>query len=223
MGRVRAMRGTLCLVLWLLVGSGPALAHPHVWIDARVEVILNDRNEATGVRISWSYDDLYSLYVVGDMGLDPDWDGTLTPEEEAKLSGFDMEWIPGFAGDTYVLLGEAALALSGPKDWEASYAGGRITSTHLRTFDAPVPLGGDPLIVQVYDPGYYVAYSIPFDPVVTGGTGCAAQVFVPDLNEAEAALKEALSEFTPDIDLEAEFPAVGASYAEEVRVTCAAS
>jgi ABC-type uncharacterized transport system substrate-binding protein len=209
------------LTALLAAVAGPAGAHPHLWIDARIEVIVNERNEATGVRIGWTYDDLYSLYVVGDMGLDPDWDGKLTAEEEATLSGFDMDWLPDFPGDTYVLKGGAAIALSGPKDWGASYAGGRITSTHLRTFDAPVPVGEEPLIVQVYDPGYYVAYSIPFDPVVSGGSGCAAQIFVPDLDEADEALKAALSEYTPDIDLEAEFPAVGAAYAEEVRVTCA--
>jgi ABC-type uncharacterized transport system substrate-binding protein len=204
----------------LCLTAGPVLAHPHVWIDTRIEVILNDRNEATGVRISWTYDDLYSLYVVGDMGLDPDWDGRLTPEEEARLAGFDMNWDPGFPGDTYALLGEVPLALSRPKDWTASYADGKITSTHLRSFDAPVPVGAAPLILQAYDPGYYVAYSIPFDPVVTGGQGCSAQVFVPDLNEAEEALLAALAEYTPDVDLEAEFPAVGANFAEEVRVTC---
>jgi ABC-type uncharacterized transport system substrate-binding protein len=208
---------------WLLAaGAGPVFAHPHVWIDAKVEVILNDRNEATGIRIGWTYDDLYSLYVVGDMGLDPDWDGKLTPEEEARLSGFDMNWDPGFPGDTYALHGEVPLALSRPKDWTATYAEGKITSTHLRSFDAPVPLGAKPLLVQVYDPGYYVAYGIPFDPVVTGGTGCTAEVFVPDLDAAEQELLAALSEYTPDIDLEAEFPAVGAKFAEEVRVSCAA-
>jgi ABC-type uncharacterized transport system substrate-binding protein len=208
---------------WFLVaGVGPALSHPHVWIDTTVEVILNAENEATGVRIGWTYDDLYSLYVVGDMGLDPDWDGKLTPDEMARLSGFDMNWDPDFPGDTYALLGDQPLALSRPKDWTASYGEGKITSTHLRSFDAPIPLAEVPLILQVYDPGYYVAYAIPFDPVVTGGTGCTAQVFVPDIDAAEQELLDALSEFTPDIDLEAEFPAVGAKFAEEVRVTCAA-
>jgi ABC-type uncharacterized transport system substrate-binding protein len=208
---------------WLLAaGAGPALAHPHVWIDTKIEVILNDRNEATGIRISWTYDDLYSLYVVGDMGLDPDWDGKLTPEEEARLSGFDMKWDPSFPGDTYALQGGAPLALSRPKEWTATYADGKITSTHLRSLDAPVPVTAEPLLVQVYDPGYYVAYSIPFDPVLTGGSGCTAQVFVPDLDAAEEQLLAALSEYTPDVDLEAEFPAVGANFAEEVRVTCAA-
>lgn len=203
-------------------GAGPALAHPHIWIDTRIEVILNDRNEATGVRIGWTYDELYSLYVVGDMGLDPDWDGQLTAEEEARLAGFDMAWDPGFAGDTHVLLGDGPLELSRPRDWTASYAEGKISTTHLRTFAAPVPVGTVPLIVQAYDPGYYVAYSIPFDPVVTGGNGCRAQVFVPDLDAAQQELLAALSEYTPDVDLSADFPAVGANFAEEVRVTCAA-
>ncbi len=209
-------------VLPFCLAAGPVLAHPHVFIDTQVEVLLNDRNEATGLRISWTYDDLYSLYIVGDMGLDPDWDGQLTPEEVAQLSGFDMKWIEGFAGDTYALMAEKPLVLSGPRDWTAGYAGGKITSTHVRDFAAPVPVGEVPLIVQVYDPGYYVAYSIPFDPVVTGGTGCTAQVFVPDLDASAQALQEALAEYTPDVDLEAEFPAVGANFAEEVRLTCAA-
>lgn len=202
--------------------AGPALSHPHVFIDTGVEVLVNADNQATGLRISWTYDDLYSLYIVGDMGLDPDWDGKLTPDEEARLAGFDMKWDPGFPGDTYALVNDAEVALSGPGDWGASYANGRITSTHLRTFAAPVPLGSVPLIVQVYDPGYYTAYTIAKTPVLTGGAGCQAETFVPDIDAADEALLAALAEFTPDVDLEMSFPAVGKNYAEEVRITCLA-
>jgi polyphosphate kinase len=212
-----------CAVVLLGCGlAGPVLAHPHVWIETKVEVILNERNEATGVRIGWTYDELYSLYITADLGLDPDGDEVLTEDEVARLSGFDMNWDAGFAGDTYALLGEAPLELSGPQEFSASYAGGKITSTHLRVFAKPVPVGDVPLVVQAYDPGYYVAYSIPERAVLTGGAGCTAQVFVPDLDAAQEALLAALSEYTPDVDLEAEFPAVGANFAEEVRVTCAA-
>ncbi|MBL9046897.1 MAG: DUF1007 family protein [Tabrizicola sp.] len=216
-------RSTIAICAAISVLPAPVLAHPHVWIDTRIEVILNARNEAVAVRVSWTYDELYSLYVVGDMGLDPDWDGKLTVAEEEQLKGFDMDWIEGFQGDTYALLGEAELALSGPQDWTASYGEGRITTSHLRSFAAPVPVRDVPLILQVYDPGYYTAYAIPFDPVLTGGTGCKAQTYVPDLEAADAELKAALEEFTPDVDLEQAFPAIGRNYAEEVRVTCAAS
>jgi ABC-type uncharacterized transport system substrate-binding protein len=206
-----------------LCAASPALAHPHVWIDAGIEVILNEQNEATGVRISWTYDDLYSLYVVGDMGLDPDWDGKLTEAEVSRLAGFDMQWDPGFPGDTYALLGGIDQPMSRPKDWTASYAEGKITSTHLRSFAAPVPVGAEPLVVQAYDPGYYVAYAVTGPALVTGGRGCTARVFVPDLDAAQDALLAALEEYTPDVDLEAAFPAVGANFAEEVRVTCSPS
>jgi polyphosphate kinase len=214
------MRRTAALCLTLL--PAPALAHPHVWIDTRIEVILDDRNRATGVRIDWTYDHLYSLFVIGDLGLDPDWDGELTADEGARLAGFDMNWIPGFPGDTYALLGETPLDLSRPKDWSATYEDGKITSSHLRSFAAPVALGDLPLVVQAYDPSFYVAYAIPHPPVVTGGQGCDAQVFVPDMDAAQEALLAALAEYTPDVDIEAEFPAVGAQFAEEVRVTCPA-
>jgi ABC-type uncharacterized transport system substrate-binding protein len=203
-----------------LGAAGGAEAHPHVWIDARVEVLLDAQDRAVALRIDWTYDDFFSLYVIGDMGLDPDWDGALTEAETARLAGFDMNWDAGFPGDTYALDGDQPVALSRPEETGARYDGGKITSSHLRRLDRPVPAAD--LVVQAYDPGYYTAYAIATGPVVTGGSGaCSAQVFVPDLSQAEQVLKDALSEYTPEIDLEAEFPAVGAAYAEEVRIACA--
>lgn len=91
------------------------LAHPHIFIDTGVEVLLDDQNRATAVRISWTYDDLTSLALIADRGLDEDFDGVLTPEETAAITGFDMDWEPGFAGDSYALLGEVPLDWSGPQ------------------------------------------------------------------------------------------------------------
>ena len=51
---------------------------------------MNDRNEATALRISWTYDDLYSLYIVGDMGLDPDWDGKAGSQLVSFLGGIQL-------------------------------------------------------------------------------------------------------------------------------------
>jgi len=216
------MRNSCFLCGCLVLAAGPALAHPHVWIDTRIEVIFNDRNEATGLRIDWTYDDLYSLFVVGELGLDPDWDGRLTAEEAARLSGFDMNWDPGFPGDTYALLDGVPLGLSRPKDWTATYVEGRVSSSHLRSFDAPVAIGAGRLVVQAFDPGYFIAYTIAFDPVLTGGQGCTAEVVLPDLDASQEELRAILAEFAPDVDLEADFPNVGAIFAEEVRVTCPA-
>lgn len=205
------------------LGGGPLLAHPHLWIDTTIEVVLDDRDRAVGVRIGWVYDELFSLSTIADKGLDADWDGKLTPEETAALSGFDMQWIPGYPGDSYALLDEAELILGPPQDWTAAYADGRIATTHLRMFPEPVVIGAATLFVQVYDPGFYTAYTVVGGGTLTGGTGaCRAEAWGPDLDAADEALKAALAEYSADADVEQDFPAVGRAYAEEVRVTCGA-
>ena len=206
----------------LACSSSPALAHPHVFIDAGVEVVFDTSGRAEALRITWVYDELYSMLLVGERNLDQDFDGLLTPAEQRQLSGFDMNWDAGYPGDTYALVGDVDLPLSRAKDFSARYEDGKITTVHLRTFDAPVPIGDVPLIIQVYDPGFYTAYTVMPNPLVTGGSGCVAVAYGPDIDAADEALKAALAEYSADADLEADFPAIGKNYAEEVRVTCAA-
>ena len=175
--------------------------------------------------MTWVYDDFYSLVMIEDRELDPDGDSKLTPEEETKLSGFDMGWDADFVGDLYVLdKGTLPVAMGRPHDWSARYAMGRIISTHVRSFDTPVVVvAADPLVIQVYDPTYYTAYTILGTPRLSGAgaADCSVQVFEPDLSEADTKLQAILQEYTADQSLEQDFPAVGAAYADEARVTCA--
>jgi polyphosphate kinase len=197
----------------------PALAHPHIFIDAALEVVFSADGRAEGVRVRWSYDEFFSLTLVAERGLDPDFDGMLTPEELVQMNGFDMGWQPEFQGDTYALLDTAPLALSRPMDWTVAYEGGKLISTHYRRFDTPVDLGAGPLLVQSYDPGYYTAYAV-VDATVTGRDDCTVDIYEPDREAADQILQEALAEFAGDEAAEADFPAVGAAYAEEARVSC---
>ncbi|MFM2390316.1 MAG: hypothetical protein RLZZ437_1871 [Pseudomonadota bacterium] len=204
-----------------LVAPVVAEAHPHVFIDATVEVVFDAEGRAEALRIGWTYDEFFSMLIVEDRALDPDYDAVLTPEAEAELAGFDMQWDAGFAGDTYALMNGVDLPLSRPEAFSASYADGKITSTHLRRFETPVAVGDVPLIVQVYDPGFYTAYAIVGETQLTGRDDCSAQVFEPDRSAADEALLAALAEVSADVDIEIAYPAIGAAYAEEARITCA--
>lgn len=217
------MFGRLTLTAGLVALALPAQAHPHMWIDTGVEVIFDAAGRAEAIRLTWVYDEFSSLVYVEERGLDTDHDGNATPEEAAKLSGFDMNWQPGFNGDTHVLSGDSELVLGGPEGWTAEYRAGRIATTHLRRLDPPVALDR-PLTVQIYDPGYYTSYAIARRPVFTPALpeGCAGQVFAPAPGEADQKLLDILSEYSADADVEADFPKVGAQFAEEVRVTCKA-
>ena len=168
------MIGRVLAGMGLIFAGFPALAHPHVFIDTALEVIFDDQGRASGLRISWTYDEYYSLVIAEEKAIDPDYDGSATEAEAMPLAGFDMGWDVDFPGDTYALMGNTELSLSRPKDWTASYAGGKITSTHLRMFDAPIVFGAEPLIIQVYDPSFYTSYAIVGTPVLTGGPkGCS--------------------------------------------------
>jgi ABC-type uncharacterized transport system substrate-binding protein len=198
-----------------------AMAHPHVYIDTTVEVIFDEAGMAEGLRIGWTYDEFFSMLIIEDRALDPDYDAVLTAEAEAQLAGFDMQWDPGFPGDTYVELAGAAVALSRPQDFSASYDGGKITSVHVRRFAEPMAVAKVPLIVKVYDPGFYTAYAITGDVALNGRQDCVAEVFKPDPDAAGEALLAALAAMPPDADVEASYPEIGAVYAEEARITCA--
>lgn len=205
----------------LLALAGPAAAHPHIFIDTGLEVIFDDQGRVAAIRVAWVYDDFYSLTMIQDLQLDADYDGKLTAEEEGKLSGFDMKWDADYEGDLHVLDGGVPVKMGRPRDWTATYQEGRIISTHLRALEAPVEVGAEPLVIQVYDPGYYTAYTILGTPVLRNGGACTVEVHEPDLSEADKELQAMLQEYTADQTLEQDFPAVGAAYAEEARVTCA--
>jgi ABC-type uncharacterized transport system substrate-binding protein len=209
-------------VLAALLPAAPAAAHPHIFIDTGLEVIFDGQGRAAAVRVAWVYDDFYSLMMLSDRGLDTDGDGKLTDDETAKLNGFDMQWDADYQGDLYVLDGRGApVAMGRPRDWTVTVQDGRIISTHVRAFDAPLAVGAEPLVLQVYDPGYYTAYTILGTPVLSGSAeGCSVGVFAPDMTAAQEELQAVLQEYTADMDVEVEFPAVGANFAEEARVTC---
>ncbi len=217
----------ICRWIGVILGLGlasPALAHPHVFVDTVLEVIFDDQGRATALRVSWTYDEYYSLVITEERGLDPDYDGTATVEEAKALAGFDMAWDAGFAGDTYVLMDGVDLPLSRPSDWTAQYEGGKITSTHLRKLAAPIKVLAADLIVQSYDPGYYTAYAIVGTPTMTGApAGCTIDVFAADPDAADAILQAAIDEQAGSTDVEGAFPAIGAAYSDEARVTCIAA
>ncbi|MFN4130850.1 MAG: DUF1007 family protein [Paracoccaceae bacterium] len=205
------------LILSVPVG---AAAHPHVFIDATIEVIFDAEGRAEALRIGWRYDSLFSMTYVAEQGFDPDFDGVLTAEEQAALAGFDMDWQADFAGDTYALLGEVSLGLSAPMEPTAAYLDGSLISTHLRRLSVPVTPVTEDLVVQVYDPSFYTSYLIAATPVLTGGEGCRVQVYEPDREAADARLQAALDEVAGGGDAETEFPAIGSAYAEEARISC---
>lgn len=217
------MRRLIALAACLISLSGPVRAHPHVFIDVGLSFVFDGEGRLSALRVTWVYDELFSLLILEDMALDKDYDGVLTSEELMTLDGFDMDWRDGFDGDVFVEAGGKAQPLTGPLGHETAFREGKIITTHTRAFTSRLEVGEDPVIIRVYDPSFYTAYEIIPPARVENRNGCAAPVYEPDLDAAQKKLEAALSEFAPTDDLEEMgWPDVGAEFAEEVRLTCAA-
>lgn len=216
MGRI------LGAIAGVALAAGQAAAHPHVFIDSGLHLIFDTEGRLAAVRVIWAYDEFYSLLVLEDMGLDADHDGVLTPEELARLDGFDMAWDPDFPGDLYGEAGGDEIALSRPLEHSTELRDGRIVTMHIRALETRLDPAELPVVFRVYDPSFYTAYTVALPTRIEGREGCAAEVLEPVMDEANAQLLAALAELgATDTVSEADFPAVGAAFADEIRLTCA--
>ena len=77
------MNKTLALCLTLF--ASPLAAHPHIFVNTGLSFVLDGENRLTHVQVTWEYDELYSLLVTEDMGVDSDYDGVLNAEDIAVL------------------------------------------------------------------------------------------------------------------------------------------
>ncbi len=209
-----------------LLAAAPALAaaHPHVFIDTGIEVIFDEDGHAVAVQVVWVHDEFYTMLSLDDFGMDPEFTGTVTEAERDELAAIYSNWDEGFNGDLRTLLDGRELALGGPTRVVADVQDARLVIAHRRIFDTPVEVGGRELVLRVYDPTFFISYTIASDPVLQGRDDCTAEVWGPDWEAADARLQDALDELLADgadwSQIEADFPAVGADFAEEVRIRC---
>nr|WP_318272584.1 DUF1007 family protein [Paracoccus saliphilus] len=211
------------LFLTVMLMPAAAAAHPHVFIDAALQLDYDRDGRLNQVAVEWAYDDFYSLLIIEDMGLDPDGDGVLTAEEEASLQGFDADWAPGSQGGLYLGVEGRRIPLQAPRDFSARYQDGRLISRHVRPLDQPLDSAA-PLLIQVYDPEYYVQFSLPDPPVTNGGRNCQIRQRPGDPYAAADAYAQAVAAALEDDDTgmteEMLMVDIGGAGADEVRIQC---
>lgn len=205
---------------------GPARAHPHIFIEAGLRLETGPGGAVTTVEVTWRYDEFYTLLLLQDFALDTDFDGALTEAERAATLGFDLNWNGGFEGGLYLWRGDRALTIGPPVPVSMTLRpDGRLETVHRRpvTGDIPEPA---PLSAQIYDEAFYIA----FDPVLPSGLfatsqdgapSCRPELVRADLDAAYAALDAQIAALGGIARAEADFPPVGALFADRLVFPCA--
>ena len=137
----------------LVAASAPALAHPHVWVTTRAEVIYADGHVAA-IRHAWTFDQGYSAYAA--QGLVEN--GRLDPEKGRELAKTNIESLVDSGFFTVLRAGGAKQAFDAPREEEMAFEGDRLT---LRfTLPLKEPAKSSRLLLDVYDPTFFVDFAL---------------------------------------------------------------
>jgi polyphosphate kinase len=213
------MRLTLPLITALVLPT-TLPAHPHIFVEARVTVVF-DQEGGFGVKLDWFYDDLFSLLVTTDLGIDMDGDLLLTADEQALLDDQITAWPPEYTGDLEVSQAGEILVLADKQDHRMTYADGLFHEAHLRPVAQPAD-PDTPIQIRVFDPSFYTAYDLLQPVVIEGRDDCTAQVILADIDAAYALADSLLEGQDPSaVGPDDYFPEIGDAFADTIVVTCA--
>lgn len=140
----------------LAASASPALAHPHVWVTAKAEIVFAD-GKMTGIRHSWTFDEAYTAYVT--QGLDRDNDGKLSPEELQPLAEENTNSLEEFGYFTTVKVNGRKQAFSPPREPRMTMDKSQVTMSYFLPLKTPASASGA-LAMEIDDPTFFVYFSL---------------------------------------------------------------
>lgn len=182
--------------------AGGALAHPHVFVQAKAEVIYGPDGAVTALRHVWSFDEAYSAFIT--QGLDKNGDGKLTPDELSELAKVNMESLPDVGFFT------TAKANGKPQEFGEPREAGLVFENKILTLTYTLPLktpakANRSFGLEIGDPTYFVAFDIVDTPdavtVRDAPRGCVVRVQRPPKLASDIQQKLAQEDITatPDV------------------------
>ena len=132
----------------------PALAHPHIMIDAKATIRFDEQGRVAGLQHSWTFDTAFSVWMV--QGLDTDGDGTVSSAEMQDLADENMVGLGDYG--FYTVAGED-MDFVAVGDQRMSYENNRVTLDYSIVAAAP-QAAGERFELGIYDPEYYVAITV---------------------------------------------------------------
>ena len=151
--------GLLLLAQGLM--SPVAQAHPHIFIEGGIELVFNAEGNASSVRQSWLFDELFSTYAL--QGMPRDQAGQVPVAELEKITS---EWMTALADPeshffSKITLAGAPLKFGAPQQARTTWdpkASQLVLSFDL-PIEPPVKVDAKGLEVDIQDPSYFVAFN----------------------------------------------------------------
>ena len=206
------------------LSATPLAAHPHVWIEARSNVVFDDQGRIVALDHRWTMDEMYTEAAVD--GLDKDGNGAYSPEELQPLTKENIDSLKEYEYFTSFKVAGQKTGFGDVVEASQVWKDKRLTLTFRLPLKEPV----DPLragvVYRVYDPGFFIAIEFPDRHAVaaTGAVpaGCRIELQEPVSDQQTSDTKAMLA--TKGVDWQAppeeDF---GAMFAQPIAVACGAA
>lgn len=217
----RLTTGVLGIGAVLLTGEA-ALAHPHVFAEAKVEIVGTPDRELAAIRNIWRMDELFSSSVIVDF--DKNANGTLDEDELSEVGATVKESIAEWDFYTFVEAGGREVTMSPPDEILMLWEDNQLLMFFEMKAGEVVDLAKDKLTVSNFDETFFVAFDFADESdfqLVDMPNSCAKKFVVPDEDEAAKQWLASVATLAPDETI----PDDGVNYskvlATRLEVTCA--
>jgi ABC-type uncharacterized transport system substrate-binding protein len=181
-------------VATLLAAPVPASAHPHVFAEARLDVVVNADQTVKSLRHLWRFDDLFSSTVL--MEFDKNADLKLDDAELKEVSDTVYASLAEFGYFQIVTSNGKDVGMKPPAKLMANYQDDQLIILFESEPKDPLKLDGK-VDFGVYDPTFYTAIDFVDDEnmsVADMPASCTRSVIRPDPDEALAQNQSTLTD-----------------------------
>lgn len=186
---------TFWLGALLLCAPTVASAHPHIFVEARLEVVAGPDGSIAELRNVWRFDEVFSSSVV--MDFDKNGDLKLEPDELAEVGKTVKTSLADYGYYMNLTMDGKQVTVLPPDVINVDYRNGQLLMFFAIKPSQKMPLHGK-LTFGVYDPTLYTSIDFPTDnEMVLLGDGfksCKHQVVRPDPDEVISENKQSLTD-----------------------------
>jgi ABC-type uncharacterized transport system substrate-binding protein len=201
------------LAATLATGLAPAIAHPHVWVTMKSEVVYAADGTVTGVKHAWTFDDMFSAFAT--QGIETKKKGVFTREDLKPLAEVNVTSLKEFDYFTQGKADGKKAAFIDPTDYYLEYADNVLTLNFILPLKTPVKAKN--LQLEVYDPSYFVDFTFAEkDPVALKDAPPACKLAVARPNDPATEGRPVGEGFFNSMTSNN----YGAQYANKIAVTC---
>lgn len=171
-----------------------ATAHPHVFADARLEIVAAENGQIAELHNIWRFDEVFSSSVL--MDFDKNANLKLDPPELDEIGKTVLTSLEEFSYYTTLTDNGKLVKVAKPDRINVDYKDGQLLMFFVVKPAQPMNLKGK-LTFGIYDPTLYASIDFPSDKdVVLMGQfgGCKSAIVRPDPDEVIAENKATLTD-----------------------------